>query len=283
LTPTHKDLIIQRRTTFRKIGGNCFGKSKVRTIACLSLSGGQGKTTTALLLGRSLALAGHKVLTIDADPQANLTFYLGHQVAPDEPTLLEVMQRSVDTAHGIYPSRYEQLFLIPADSALNKVQDYLSTSGMGAVVLGKRLEPVANLFEYCIIDSPPQRTQICLSVVGAADLILIPVEASTKGVNSLLRSLEQVEELRDIGAFRGQVLGVLPFRDRWFGRSQAKDSRDAIEAMRQIAQDIPVLPSILESEQYKRAIRQGQTLAEMGQADLQLPLEKIIELLHARR
>jgi chromosome partitioning protein len=255
----------------------------VQTIACLSLSGGQGKTTTTLLLGRSLALLGRKVLIIDADPQANLTFYLGHQVSPDEPTLLEVMQRSVDVVQGVYQSRYDNLFLIPADRALNKVQDYLSTSGMGAVVLRKRLEAVANLFDYCIIDSPPQRSQICLSVVGAADFLLIPAEASTKGVNSLLRSLEQVEELKDIGAFTGQILGVLPFRDRWFGRSQAKDSRDAIEAMRQIAQDTPVLPSILESEQYKRAIRQGQTLAELGQADLQLPFEKIIELLYARR
>lgn len=255
----------------------------MRTLACLSLSGGQGKTTAALLLGRSLALSGHKVLVIDADPQANLTFYLGHQVASDEPTLLEVMQRSVDTAHGIYQSRYSDLFLIPADNALNKVQDYLATSGMGAVVLRQRLKPVINLFEYCIIDSPPQRSQICLSVVGAADFILIPAEASTKGVNSLMRSLELIEELRDIGAFAGQVLGVLPFRDRWFGRSQAKDSREAITAMRQVAPDIPVLPSILESEQYKRAIRQGQTLTEMGQADLQHPFAKIIELLNARR
>lgn len=255
----------------------------MQTVACLSLSGGQGKTTAALLLGRSLALANHKILVIDADPQANLTFYLGYEVSANQPTLLEVMQRSVDAVHGIYPSRYSNLFLIPADNALNKVQDYLATSGMGAVVMRRRLEPVANLFEYCVIDSPPQRSQICLSVVGAADFILIPVEASTKGVNSLIRSLEQVEELRDIGAFTGQVLGVLPFRDRWFGRSQAKESRDAIEAMRQVAGEIPILPSILESEQYKRAIRQGQTLAELGQTNLQLPFETIIELLHARR
>jgi chromosome partitioning protein len=69
------------------------------------------------------------------------------------------MQRSVDAVHGIYPSRYSNLFLIPADNALNKVQDYLATSGMGAVVMRRRLEPVANLFEYCVIDSPPQRSQ----------------------------------------------------------------------------------------------------------------------------
>ncbi|WP_315862657.1 ParA family protein [Euhalothece natronophila] len=38
------------------------------TIACLSLSGGQGKTTTAVLLAKSLAQKGYTVLAVDADP-----------------------------------------------------------------------------------------------------------------------------------------------------------------------------------------------------------------------
>ena len=94
------------------------------------------------------------------------------------------------------------------------MQEYLAASGMGALALRYCLETAAVLFDYCVIDSPPQRTQICLSVVGASDLVLIPAEASTKGVNSLLLSLDLLEELRAIRAFRGQVLGVLPFRDK---------------------------------------------------------------------
>jgi chromosome partitioning protein len=251
----------------------------MQTLACISLSGGQGKTTTSFLLGRLLALAGCKVLMIDADPQANLTFYIGHEVAADEPTLLEVLTRSIEPSDGIYQSRYERLFLIPADDGLNKAQEYLATSGMGAVVLRHRLETVTSLFDYCIIDSPPQRSQICMSVVGASDGILIPAEASTKGVNSLLRTLELIEELRNIRAFTGSVMGVIPFRDRWFGRSQATDSREAIEAMQHVAPNLPVLPSILESERYKQAIRSGQLLSEMGLSDLELPFHKVIEML----
>ena len=75
------------------------------------------------------------------------------------------------------------------------------------------------------------------------------------------------------------MLGVLPFRDKWFGRSQATDSREAIAAMRQVAANIPVLPSILESERYKQAIRLGRLLSEMGHTDLEYPLYQIIELL----
>lgn len=74
-------------------------------------------------------------------------------------------------------------------------------------------------------------------------------------------------------------MGVIPFRDRWFGRSQATDSREAIEAMQHVAPNLPVLPSILESERYKQAIRSGQLLSEMGLSDLELPFHKVIEML----
>ncbi len=47
----------------------------MRTIAAVSLAGGQGKTTTCYFLAKMLARAGKKVLTIDCDPQANLTFF----------------------------------------------------------------------------------------------------------------------------------------------------------------------------------------------------------------
>ena len=66
---------------------------------------------------------------------------------------------------------------MPADEGLHKVQEYLATSGMGAFALRFCLETVGQLFDVCVVDSPPQRTQICLSVVGASDRVLIPAEA----------------------------------------------------------------------------------------------------------
>ncbi|HAG83023.1 MAG TPA: hypothetical protein DCL61_18140, partial [Cyanobacteria bacterium UBA12227] len=58
-----------------------------------------------------------------------------------------------------------------------------------------------DLFDVCIIDSPPQRTQICLTTVVAADELLIPAEASSKGLHSLVRTLQLVDELRAVDAF----------------------------------------------------------------------------------
>jgi chromosome partitioning protein len=59
-------------------------------VAIASLSGGQGKTTAALFLSRLLASRGYPTLAIDADPQHNLTTYLGLELQPNQPTLLEV-------------------------------------------------------------------------------------------------------------------------------------------------------------------------------------------------
>ncbi|MBD2616120.1 ParA family protein [Nostoc punctiforme FACHB-252] len=245
-------------------------------LTCTSLSGGQGKTTTAILLGRRLAQEGQRVLMVDADPQSNLTFYLGHEVEENQPTLLEVLKKQVSTEDGIYEVS-ENLWLIPADDGLDKAQEFLSSSGMGAIVLSKRLKEVADLFQYCIIDAPPQRSQICLTAAGAADHIIIPAEASSKGVNSLIRTLALIEELREIDAFSGEILGILPFRDKWVGNNQVAQSKTSIETMRTIAETIPVLPSIPESEQFKKAIDKGVTLSSLGFTQLEAPFQQIIE------
>lgn len=81
----------------------------MQTIAAVSLAGGQGKTTTCYFLAKMLANSGKKVLAIDCDPQANLTFFLNHQVASDRPTLFEILKGTVSTEDGIYPTEQNNL------------------------------------------------------------------------------------------------------------------------------------------------------------------------------
>jgi chromosome partitioning protein len=249
----------------------------MQTCSCISLSGGQGKTTSIFFTALLLAQQGKKVLAIDSDPQANLTFYLNHEVQPDQPSLFEVLTGTVKVEDGIYPTSYDNLFLIPADRGLFKVSDFLSSSGTGAFILKLRLKSVAKLFDYVLIDVQPSRSQLCLTSVGASDYVLIPVEANVKGMNSLIDTLDFLNEQASLMAFTGNVLGVVPFRDRWVGNTQTLEGRQNIEAMKEYAGDIPILPSIRESEQFKKAIRQGTLLSDLGQPDLQYPFEQIIK------
>ena len=249
----------------------------MKILACLSLAGGQGKTTTATLLGKHLAAAGHTVLVVDGDPQSNLTTFLGHEVASNEPTLLEVIKATVELEDAIYETAIPNLYLVPSDDGLDNAQEYLSTTGMGAMVLNRRLSAGSGTFDICLIDSPPQRSQICKSIIGAADHIVIPCESTVKGFGSLVRTLEAVNELKDLGASKAELMGVIPFRDRWVGATQTKESRSVIEEMCKEVGEALVLPSIRESEQFKKAISQQSTLAALGVPDLAYPFDVLVE------
>ena len=145
------------------------------TITVASLSGGQGKTTTCLFLGRLLSQQGLPTLMLDSDPQHNLTTYLGFELEPNQPTLLEFLKKTVPPEDCIYPTQdNDNLFLIPSDDQLDTVQDYLSNSGVGATLLKRRLEGINKIFKLCIIHSPPQRSQICLTVIGAVGFFNYP-------------------------------------------------------------------------------------------------------------
>jgi cellulose biosynthesis protein BcsQ len=152
----------------------------VKVYGIVSLSGGQGKTTTAFFLGLHLAERGYKVLFLDADPQANLTFYSGVHL-PEGGGDLEKVFRGEDIQGSIYPLSWENLFIIPAGQNLARINEYLASSGNGGRMLDRRLRQIRDWFDYCIIDAPPARSQIVLSVIGASTQIIIPFEVALKG------------------------------------------------------------------------------------------------------
>ena len=247
-------------------------------LAFASLSGGQGKTTAALIMARTLQRLGKSVLLIDCDPQHSLTFFAGCEIEGTDPTLLEVLKGSIPPSEAIY--EVDGLFIMPADYGLESARAWLMQSGMAATVLKTRLGKLDGDFaDLCIIDSPPQRTDLSTTALGAADKLIIPAECNPKGLNSVLSTLDAVEQLNDLGAFMGEVLGILPFRDQWVGASRTKTSRTFLEALGEIAPGIPVLPTIRESDKFKRALDEGKTPGDLGKPDLEYPFEIILEKL----
>ena len=242
-------------------------------IAVTSLSGGQGKSTLSLFLARKLSEIA-PTLVIDTDPQHNLTTYLGVQLQPHQPTLLEFLKDTVSFEDAVYPVSIrngDNLFLIPADDGFDSANDYLSGSGLGAMLLSRRLEFMSDVFQFCVIDSPPQRSQISKTVIGAADFLVIPAEANAKGFGSLIRTLDLFSSMKKMRATTASLIGVVPFRDKWVGLNQTRESRFAIEGMKEEAN---VLPSIRESEKYKEAINHK---SQLQNVDLEYPIEYLMQ------
>ena len=102
------------------------------TLAFASLSGGEGKTSAALVAARILSRTGKSVLLIDCDSQHFLTFFAGCEIEDTDPTLLEVLKGAIAPDEAIYD--VDGLSIIPADHGLEAARPWLMQSGMSATV-----------------------------------------------------------------------------------------------------------------------------------------------------
>lgn len=147
------------------------------------IKGGTGKTTTAAALAQAGAAAGKKVLAIDLDPQANLSFFIGaDQNRPGSYELLhgtDPAQLIQDTPQGI------AAIAASPDLATER------TTPASAKRLQTALEPVKRDFDFIVIDTPPQMGELTFNALQAANGLIIPLETD----NSSLQGLYQIADI----------------------------------------------------------------------------------------
>jgi chromosome partitioning protein len=261
------------------------------TVVSLGLAGGQGKSTVALMLGRYLGRLGIPVLFVDCDPQSSLTSFLGVQVQPHTPTLLEVLTQpeektkildaiaSVpDVKLGDRTINNSNLFLIPSDDGLESANYKLASSGLSLFILRNRLQPIVNNFGVAIVDPPPERSHLAQTSLGAGDKWVIPAESNVKGVQSLLRTLELIKEFKAALPY-GELLGIVPFRARWTGLHPTNATKTSIDTMRQLVGSELMLPHILESDVFKNAINQRVAPTDLLQPNLEYAIHVLAQRL----
>lgn len=294
--------------------------SIAKVIAFVSLSGGMGKTTLTLMTARIMARMGYQVLAVDCDSQANFTRRAGHEVGANDPTLLDVVEMREKLGFGQRVGKPERitaadacyliednLALIPADGALNKAEAYLIGTGSAVTILRSRLKPILNEFDFILLDSPPQRSQMVLSLFCAADALIVAAETSEdKGADSVRETLRLVDSLQAEG-HEIEVAGVVPFRDGWTGsrypptekiisypfeepvnQIRKKESTAGIAAIVKALEEWEysvdlMLPSILDSEPGKKALTAKKTPGEMGYPELDYPFKQLIGRLEELR
>ncbi len=173
----------------------------MKVIAVANQKGGVGKTTTALNLSAALALKGQRVLLVDLDPQANCTSGLGIET-PENGSMYPVLTGETTVHAQILDSGRERLKLVPSEMDLAGVEIELARSDDHLTRLRGILQGLKpnDLFEYCILDTPPSLGVLMTSALAAADEILIPLQCEWFGLEGLAKIVHVIDQIRESGA-----------------------------------------------------------------------------------
>jgi len=166
-----------------------------RVISIANQKGGVGKTTTAINLGASLAVEGHKTLIIDCDPQSNATSSLGLPKDPARRSLYNALILGEDPQRLILKTELEKLFLLPADRNLVGAAVELVNLEGREFRLRQIIEDLPSGYGFVLLDCPPTLDLLTLNALVASASVLVPIQCeylALEGVSELLDTLMRI-------------------------------------------------------------------------------------------
>ncbi len=182
-------------------------KGPAKVIAFANQKGGVAKTTTALNLAVAFKESGHRVLTVDMDPQGNLTMSQG--VDPDkvEKSMFDVLVHHIPITEIIVE---REIDVAVASIDLAGAEIAMSTQIGRERSLQKALDAVKDDYDFICIDTPPSLGLLTINALTAANKVIVPVQCeylSMRGLVQLQNTLTMIRENLNPGV---EIEGILP-------------------------------------------------------------------------
>ncbi|MGD2123201.1 MAG: ParA family protein [Gemmatimonadota bacterium] len=201
-----------------------------RVIAIANQKGGVGKTTTAINLGASLAVAERRTLILDMDPQANASSGLGLDRNTDTANIYDVLVGQANLPQAIRSGvHFPMLDLVPSTRDLVGAEIEMVSMVSRETVLRRVLEGVREEYAYVLIDCPPSLGLLTLNTLTAADSVLIPIQCefyALEGLSQLLNTIRLVQRALNPGlSIEGVLLTMFDQRLN-LSNQVAKDARE---------------------------------------------------------
>jgi chromosome partitioning protein len=233
--------------------------SKPFVLAVANQKGGVAKTTTAASLAAAWSESGSRVLLVDLDPQACLTFSLGHDPEAVTTSVHQVLLGDVTAKEAIVATE-DGPDLLPATIELAMAEQLLLTRTGREQLLKTALKPVLRSYDVVVLDCPPSLGILTTVALTAAHGVLIPLQCETLSHRGVGQLLDTIYDVKKITNRRLTVLGVLPtlFDAR---TTHSRDVLDRIGADYGIA---VVEPPIPKSVRFAEAPAYGRTILQTG-------------------
>lgn len=158
--------------------------------------GGVGKTTSTIALGGLLAEQGNRVLLVDTDPHASLSYYFGIESEDLELSVFDLfvqVSTKEQIEQSLCPTNYKNIDILPATMALATLDRSLGSKGGMGLVLKKAMAQISDEYDYVLMDCPPVLGVLMVNALAASDRILVPVQTeflALKGLDRMMKTLD---------------------------------------------------------------------------------------------